>query len=161
MSCRMPEEAKQIFDGEFVAWKTAARKLGTRWCDLMHDSPMWPIHGKYQCSTCGRHHLVPWATDRTVRTPAPLIAAEPVRIRQPRVPSFRSASVPLVIVLAILLASTAQAADVPSVGSTAGAGRAVARYTFCLEHAACWGLETVEIDASLPKLEKHGRLSAI
>jgi hypothetical protein len=155
----MPEEAKQIFDGEFVAWKTAARKLGTRWCDLMHDSPMWPIHGKYQCSTCGRHHLVPWATDRTVR--APLIAAEPVRIRQPRVPSFRSASVPLVIVLAILLTSTAQAADVPIVGSTAGAGRAFARYTFGLEQADSWSLETVEIDASLPKLEKQGRLSAI
>ena len=157
----MPEEAKQIFDGECVAWKRAARKLGTRWCDLMHDSPMWPIHGQYQCSTCGRHHLVPWATDKTVRAPAPQIAAEPARTRQPRVPSFGSASVPRVIVLAILLVSTVRAADVPIVGSTAEAGRAFARYTFGLEQAGSWSLETVEIDASLPKLEKQGRLSAI
>ena len=24
-------------------------KLGTLWCALMHDSPMWPIHGEYRC----------------------------------------------------------------------------------------------------------------
>ena len=157
----MPEEAKQIFDRESVAWKTAAAKLGNRWCDLMHDSPMWPIHGQYQCRTCGRHYLVPWAGDKALPAPARLIAAEATRMRQPRVPSFRSASVPLVIVLAILLASTVRAADAPMVGSTAGAGRAFARYTLGLEQVGSWSLETVEIDASLPKLEKQGRLSAI
>jgi hypothetical protein len=156
----MPEEAKQILDGE-VAWKSTARKLGNRWCDLMHDSPTWPIHGQYQCSTYGRHHLVPWATDNTMRAAVPLIPAEAARTRQPRVPSFGSASVPRVIVLAILLVSTVRAADVPIVGSTAEAGRAFARYTFGLEQVGSWSLETVEIDASLPKLEKQGRLSAI
>jgi hypothetical protein len=156
----MPEEAKQILDGD-VAWKSTARKLGNRWCHLMHDSPTWPIHGQYQCSACGRHHLVPWATDNTMRASVPLIAAEAARTRQPRVPSFGSASVPRVIVLAILLVSTVRAADVPIVGSTAEAGRAFARYTFGLEQASSWNLETVEIDASLPKLKKQGRLSAI
>jgi hypothetical protein len=36
-------------------------KLGTLWCAFMHDAPMWPIHGAYQCRTCGRHYPVPWA----------------------------------------------------------------------------------------------------
>jgi len=26
----------------------------------MHNAPMWPIHGQYECRTCGRHHDVPW-----------------------------------------------------------------------------------------------------
>src|SRR5260370_33663937 len=114
----MPEEAKQIFDRESVVWETAATKLGTLWCDLIHDSPMWPIHGQYKCRTCGRHYLVPWAGDKALRAPAGLIAAEATRMRQPRVPSFRSASVPLGIVLAILLASAVRAADAPMRGST-------------------------------------------
>jgi hypothetical protein len=38
---------------------------------------------------------------------------------------------------------------------------AFARYIGSLEHQSPWSLETVEIDASLPKLEKRGRLRAI
>jgi len=30
------------------------------WCRTMHDSPMWPSHGHYQCRSCGREYLVPW-----------------------------------------------------------------------------------------------------
>jgi len=26
----------------------------------MHDEPMWPIHGQYECRTCGQHHRVRW-----------------------------------------------------------------------------------------------------
>jgi hypothetical protein len=37
-------------------------RLGEAWCALMHDSPMWPIHGSYECRTCGRHYPVPWST---------------------------------------------------------------------------------------------------
>lgn len=44
--------------------QTASGKLGTLWCDLVHDSPMWPIHGQYQCRTCGRRYPVLWAADR-------------------------------------------------------------------------------------------------
>ncbi len=130
---------------------TTAAKLGTLWCSFMHDSPMWPIHGQYQCRTCGRHYAVPWAGDSFL----------PARVRQARVPSFRSALLPLVILMAILLASSAQAADASRVDSTAPAAMAFARYTAGLAQAGPWGLESVEIEASLPKFEKHGRLRAI
>jgi len=35
-------------------------KIGTLWCELMHSSPMWPIHGQYECGVCGRRYPVPW-----------------------------------------------------------------------------------------------------
>jgi hypothetical protein len=94
-----------------------------------------------------------------------------------RVPSLRSALLPLAFLLAVLPASRLRAADVPVVQPidpttvqsvvptivqpTAGAGAAFARYIAHLETADSWTLETVEIDASLPKLEKQGRLRAI
>jgi acetone carboxylase gamma subunit len=31
------------------------------WCDWAHAEPMWPIHGQYECRTCGRRHDVEWA----------------------------------------------------------------------------------------------------
>lgn len=31
-----------------------ADKIGAAWCVLMHDAPMWPIHGHYRCRDCGR-----------------------------------------------------------------------------------------------------------
>jgi hypothetical protein len=37
-------------------------RLGDLWCTFMHASPMWPIHGQYECGTCGRRHPVPWAS---------------------------------------------------------------------------------------------------
>ena len=54
-------------------------KLGGAWCSLMHDAPMWPMHGKYECRTCGRHYPVPWSGERhltVVGRPAALRAAE-------------------------------------------------------------------------------------
>jgi hypothetical protein len=27
--------------------------LGTLWCRQFHDSVMWPIHGEYECRSCG------------------------------------------------------------------------------------------------------------
>lgn len=45
-------------------------RLGSWWCRMMHDSPMWPIRGHYQCRSCARIFPVPWAEE----------AAEPVRI---------------------------------------------------------------------------------
>lgn len=36
-------------------------KIGRMWCRVMHDSPMWPIHGHYQCGSCGRQFPVRWA----------------------------------------------------------------------------------------------------
>ena len=31
-------------------------RIGIVWCRLMHNEPMWPVHGWYECRTCGRHH---------------------------------------------------------------------------------------------------------
>jgi hypothetical protein len=132
--------------------QTAAGKLGTLWCDLMHDSPMWPIHGQYQCRTCGRRYPVAWSGER--------LAAE---IRPARAASLRSVSLPLVLLLAALLLSTARAADLPDAESNAAAaaGMAFARYTAGVEQGSAWDLETVDIAASLPKLDKKGKLHAI
>ena len=47
-------------------------RMRTRWCRIMHDSPMWPIGGRYRCRSCGRIFLVPWDGDATL---------EPVRMR--------------------------------------------------------------------------------
>lgn len=46
-------------------------RLRTRWCRMMHDAPMWPIGGHYQCRACGRNFEVPWNSES---------AAEPVRL---------------------------------------------------------------------------------
>ncbi len=35
-------------------------KFGEIWCRMMHESPMWPIHGHYECRTCGRRYPVSW-----------------------------------------------------------------------------------------------------
>ncbi len=40
-------------------------KVGALWCSLMHNSPMWPMHGHYECRVCGRQYDVPWG--ETVR----------------------------------------------------------------------------------------------
>ena len=36
------------------------KRLAEFWCDFMHDAPTWPIHGHYECRTCGRQFEVPW-----------------------------------------------------------------------------------------------------
>ncbi len=46
---------------------TGLMKLGDLWCSFMHASPMWPIHGHYECAECGRRYLVPWEVDRRVQ----------------------------------------------------------------------------------------------
>src|SRR4051812_3107661 len=95
-------------------------KLGTLWCNLMHDAPMWPIHGQYECRTCGRQYAVPWS-EQAMGTRS--LAAH---VRPMGVPS---AMLPLAVLLAILLAPLARAADQNIVGSTAEASMAFARYT--------------------------------
>jgi len=42
-------------------------RLGIHWCRGMHDSPMWPVRGHYQCRTCHRSFQVPWAGEPAAR----------------------------------------------------------------------------------------------
>ncbi len=30
------------------------------WCSVAHPSPLWPIHGQYQCPKCFRVYQVEW-----------------------------------------------------------------------------------------------------
>ena len=59
----MSRQTEQI---EFTQakWLTT---LGDLWCRFMHASPMWPIHGHYECGVCGRRFLVPWEEDRSIQ----------------------------------------------------------------------------------------------
>jgi len=40
--------------------KSSLTTIGRVWCKAMHNRPMWPIHGEYECSTCLRRYRVPW-----------------------------------------------------------------------------------------------------
>jgi len=37
-------------------------RIETLWCEQMHTSVMWPIHGKYRCGTCMREYAVEFET---------------------------------------------------------------------------------------------------
>jgi len=39
---------------------TLLTTLGDAWCNIMHASPTWPIHGHYHCGVCGREYPVVW-----------------------------------------------------------------------------------------------------
>lgn len=132
-----------------------AERIAEIWCGLMHDAPMWPIHGQYQCRTCGRRYPVPWSAQH---------AAAP-ELRQFRLPSVRTAAFPLILAAALLLAPRLRAAGPVPTGISGdpvtGAAAAFARYTAGSEQTAPWSVETVDIDASLPKIAKTGRLRAL
>jgi hypothetical protein len=170
----MPEKTRQHFDRLYAAWQTAAWKAGRSWCGFMHDSPMWPIHGEYQCGACGRRYSVPWAGDGFPPAQAKPADIEPAQILPSGVPSYvdvarphglraagLSAVFPRVILLAVLLASHVQAGEAIIVDSTTQAAMAFARYTAGLNQSSAWSLETVDIEAALPKLEKQASLRAI
>jgi hypothetical protein len=53
--------------------RESMERLGSLWCGVMHDAPMWPIHGQYECRRCGRRSPVAWdepATAPARRSPA-------------------------------------------------------------------------------------------
>jgi hypothetical protein len=74
---------------------------------------------------------------------------------------LQSALPPLLIILLVPLSHPVRADGAPSSQSPALAAAALARYVASPDQVGPWSLETVEIDASLPKLEKSGRLRAI
>src|SRR5258708_33002165 len=134
----MPEKTRQNIDQAPAACQRAAWQFGTLWCELMHDSPMGPMHSEYECRICGRRYAVPWAGDRLLSASAKLVAAEPARIRRAGAPSIRPASLQLIIALLFLLVLQVQAADEPIVDSTGQAAMAFARYTASLERQNPW-----------------------
>ncbi|MGO9260553.1 MAG: hypothetical protein ACLQU1_30225 [Bryobacteraceae bacterium] len=67
----------------------------------------------------------------------------------------------LVVSVSGIVSPSAVAAEPVVVSVVDGAADAFARYTAAQNEARPWRVETVEIEASLPKLSKHGRLRAI
>ena len=47
--------------GPFNSLSRFVKDLENWWCIHVHDAPMWPINGQYQCRTCGRSRAVTWA----------------------------------------------------------------------------------------------------
>jgi len=82
-------------------------------------------------------------------------------------PSFQTALPVFIALLSLLLPATLQAGDsamrVPpaAVESETAPNLALERYLAGLEASRPWDAETVEIEASLPKLKEHGRFRAI
>ncbi len=134
-------------------WRALDRKntIGGLWCSLMHDSPRWPVHGHYECRICGRQYRVPWAE-------AVSSTAAPVR-RRP-LPSLPSAMVPALLLMAVL-AQPSRGTESLMTAPAPSAATALERFIASQGEAAAWPLETMQIEASLPKLKKAGRLLAI
>ena len=42
--------------------KDLMNRIETIWCEQMHSTVMWPIHGKYRCGSCMREYAVPFET---------------------------------------------------------------------------------------------------
>jgi hypothetical protein len=124
--------------------------IGALWCSLMHDSPMWPIHGHYECGVCGRLYRVPW-------TETELAGAG--RVQRAPLPSSLSAILPALLLMAVAAwpsqAAESRPPDTPSPAAV------LQRFVAGQGEARGWASETVEIEASLPKLKKTGRLRAI
>lgn len=119
--------------------------LGTLWCSLMHTSPMWPVHGQYECRICGRHY--------------PAFREAPAAVR-PKGGALKSA-LPLLLVLAIAGAGRpVRAAELVMNSTQAKAEAALERYAATGARPA-WTVESIEIHASLNRLNKTGQLTAI
>jgi hypothetical protein len=135
--------------------KRSTWDLGTIWCGLMHDSVMWPIHGQYQCRTCGRSY--PALHDDSHAESH----AEPHGGPVERPPLFKPAVLGLLaIVAAAALARPLRAANAWKDGTDAEAALVFGRYVTG-GGPSQWLIESLEIDAALPKLGKRGRLEAI
>jgi hypothetical protein len=136
----------------------AGPNVRAMWCGLMHDSPMWPIHGRYECRTCGRVWPVRWSDEGPMRMPLDRV---PASASQTLVSYLRAALLPIAIILAILLPLHVEAAEALMADSNDRAPMVFARYMTGLGQTAPWNVETIEIEASLPRLEGNARLRAI
>jgi hypothetical protein len=73
----------------------------------------------------------------------------------------RSALLPIILLAAALQPSQVRAAEAPVTGSNDDAAMAFARYIAGSSQNAPWDTEIIEIEASLPRLEKQGHLRAV
>ena len=148
MGCIMPES-------------TAAQKFGVLWCAFAHDSAMWPIHGQYRCRTCGRHYPVPWAGGQTAATAITCRVRPARRESRPSAPRCCRSRCCWPSCRFRGFVRPACPSCNPPCNPTRRRGWRSRATSRTWKRADFWTLETVEIDASLPKLEKHGRLRAI
>jgi hypothetical protein len=114
--------------------------LGTVWCTLMHDSMMWPVHGQYECRTCGRQY--------------PAFPEAPAASWSKR-PALKTVLSLLFLLTLGQAIRPVRAAD----QSRTEADAALERY-MAGNSTHSWAVESVEIHASLPGLTKSGRLQA-
>jgi hypothetical protein len=124
--------------------KALRSDLGTLWCSLMHDSPMWPVHGEYQCRMCGRRY--------------PAFAEAPAA-GWTKTGGLRAAASLFVAFTIVGAATPARAADAVKERGKVEAEAALERYA--RGGTPSWTVEAIEIHASLPRLAKTGHLEAI
>jgi len=60
----MPEKTSQNID-QAPAAARGSLAIRTLWCELMHESPMRPMHGEYE-SASGAGAMRPWPEDRLI-----------------------------------------------------------------------------------------------
>jgi len=120
-------------------------RMGAAWCRMSHGSVTWPLHGEYQCRTCGR------------RYPA---FSEAPRVYQINGAALKSAVSLLLVVAVVTLARPARAANVVTGQTTAEAEAVLERY-FGFAGMEAWPVESVEIHAALPRIAKAGELRGI
>jgi len=127
-------------------WRTflPEDRIGARWCSLMHDSLRWPTNG-----VCGRPYLVPSSEPEQTGSP---------RLGAPALPSLHSAIQPVLLLLAVVAWPSLGR---ESVTTDASAAAVLQRFMGSRGEAGGWPVETIQIEASLPRLKKTGRLRAI
>ena len=143
-----------MLDQKKPAGPVAIAKLGAIWCSFMHDSPMWPIHGEYRCRRCGRQTPVGWAGGAAPPRTKPAVTNMPTQ-------SFPSALLPVIVIAAMLMPSRVTAAEASVTGSERSAAVAFARYVAGSPQNAPWDAEIIDIEASLPRLDRQGHLRAV
>jgi hypothetical protein len=125
-------------------WKELQWRIGTAWCIATHKSVMWPVHGHFQCRTCGRRY--------------PAFAEAPAANWPKRVAWKPVVSLVLTLAFAVLARPAHAAMLTGSVNAQASA--ALEKYLVAGPPAP-WTVESIEIHASLAKFETSGELRAI
>lgn len=119
-------------------------RIGIAWCMATHKSVMWPVHGHFQCRTCGRRY--------------PAFAEMPAANRLKRAAWKPAVS----LLLTLAFAMFARPAHAAMLGGHDGAeASAVLEKYFAAGGPAPWATESIEIHASLDKFEKSGELRAV